>query len=318
MTSNHGLDVTVIVCTRDRASLLRRVLESMTALIVPDRLCWEILVVDNGSEDDTPDVVASFAAQLPVACVTASEPGLSNARNVGVRHARGRHIVWTDDDVRVDGNWLAAYVSAFRAFPDGVVFGGSSTPILEEPTPAWFHESQSELKGLLAYRNPSGLAHRLTVNGQLPYGLNYAIRAEEQRVHPYDPMLGVAPGRRRGGEELQVIKKILATGAAGYWVPDAKVFHIIPAARQTLEYVKLYYKAQGEANAVLRELGGKKLGITALFERCCRAAWHYLWYHARIGRHVSTEVRHFRKLAYQIGFLEYLMSADKRRSAHRR
>jgi len=307
------LDVTVIICTRNRAASLGLVLRSMTALKLPARLSWEILVVDNGSEDDTQQIIASFSNVLPIVCVRETDPGLSHARNAGVRHARGKYIVWTDDDVRVDGNWLLAYAQAFEAFPRGVVFGGSSAPVLEEPTPAWFNESQGELKGLLAYRNPSGLPRRLTVDGQLPYGLNFAIRADEQRRCFYDPMLGVAPGRRRGGEELQVIKKILAAGAEGYWVPDARVVHVIPASRQTLEYVRLYYKAQGEASAILRELGGRKLGIMALLERSGRAAWHYLWYRLRKSHPVSVaQVRHFRKLAFQIGFIEYLISPGRR------
>jgi len=310
------LDVTVIICTRNRAASLNRVLKSMTALKLPDRLRWEMVVVDNGSEDETPKVVVSYSGVLPIVSVRETEPGLSNARNAGVRHARGRYIIWTDDDVQLDEDWLFAYVRAFRALPRGAIFGGSSAPILEEPTPVWFRESQSELGGLLALRDPSGLPPRLVVSGQLPYGLNFAIRADEQKAHPYNPVLGVAPDRRRGGEEVQVIKSILASGAEGYWVPDARVFHIIPASRQTLEYVRLYYKAQGEASAITRELSGKRLGLATLLTRIARATWHYALYRARkSGNKSAASVRSFRKLAYQIGFIEYMVSSDRRKAA---
>jgi len=306
------MEVSVIICTRNRADSLGCTLRSLALLKVPEGLCWEVLVVDNGSEDHTQGVVASYAAVLPIVSLLESRPGLSNARNAGVCHARGQYLIWTDDDVRVHDHWLVAYLEAFRAFPDGAVFGGAAAPILEQPTPAWFHESQAELRGLLAYRDPSALPRSLTPRSDLPYGLNFAMRAVEQRKHLYNSLLGVAPGRRRGGEEFQVIRAILATGAAGYWVPEAKVFHIIPTSRQTLEYVKCYYRAQGEASAVLRELSGRRLGIRSLLSHSWRAIWHYLSYRLQKGHKAPASwVRHYKRLAYQVGVLGYFFSADR-------
>ena len=308
------MDISIITCTRNRADSLSCVLRSLTRLRVPDRLCWEVVVVDNGSEDHTSEVLASYAAVLPLVSVREAQPGLSNARNAGVRHARGRYMLWTDDDVLVHEDWLVAYFEAFRAFPDGAVFGGSAVPVLEKPTPPWFHENLAELEGLLAYRNPSVLPRRLGLGTDLPYGLNFAIRAAEQRMHLYDPMLGVAPGRRRVGEEVQVMKAILATGAVGYWVPDAKVFHIIPTSRQTLEYIKLYYRGQGETNAVLRELGGQKLGIRTLVRHGGRALWEYLSYRMQKANGESASwIRHYKRFAYRVGILGYLFSVDRPR-----
>ena len=292
------LDVTVVVCTRNRAASLARMLQSMTALKVPDQLRWEVLIVDNASEDDTEEIIASYVALLPIVKVREAQMGLSNARNAGVRHARGRYIVWTDDDVRLHENWLFAYVQAFQAFPDAAVFGGSAIPVLEEPTPAWFSRSQSVLRALLAHRDPSGFPLRLSADGELPFGLNFAIRATEQRSHLYDPLLGVAPGRRRCGEEKQVIREILGSGAKGYWVPDAIVFHIIPASRQTLAYVKTYYKAQGETNIIHEEFGGQRYGTRALAGSIRRAARHYLLYRLRkLDRDSIAWVKHFKRFA---------------------
>jgi glycosyltransferase involved in cell wall biosynthesis len=289
----------------------------MMLLKTPGGLSWEVLIVDNGSEDHTAEVIASYGARLPLVGLRETTPGLSNARNAGVRHARGRYLLWTDDDVRVHEDWLAAYLEAFRAFPDGAVFGGAAVPVLEKPTPAWFHESLAELEGLLACRDPAVLPRRLTPRGALPYGLNFAIRAVEQRKQLYDPMLGVAPGRRRGGEELQLIKTILAGGAAGYWVPDARVFHIIPPSRQTLEYIKLYYRGQGEANAVAQELSGRRLGMRTLLGHSSRAVWHYLSYRLQKGnKPPASWIRHYKRLAYQVGVLDYLFSADRPNMPH--
>jgi glucosyl-dolichyl phosphate glucuronosyltransferase len=62
-------------------------------------------------------------------------PPFSRARNRAVYAARGDYLVWTDDDVVVDPNWLAAYVAAFRRRPEAAVFGGPVFPRYEPPVP---------------------------------------------------------------------------------------------------------------------------------------------------------------------------------------
>jgi glycosyltransferase involved in cell wall biosynthesis len=234
---------TVIICTRDRHASLARTLESLVTAAARVTEPWELLVVDNGSTDATPDTIAGFSGRLPIRRVDQPVAGLSNARNAGVRESRGDFVLWTDDDVLVDENWLAAYFTAFRRHPDVAVFGGRSEPVYEEPVQEWFRANQPHLQSLLAIRDePSWV--EITAD-RVPYGLNYAIRGQEQRAHTYDPELGVAPGRRRGGEEVALIRAILASGQRGRWVWDATVFHLIPAARQRRAYIRQFYTANG-------------------------------------------------------------------------
>jgi len=115
-SQSDKVEVTAIICTRNRATQLSQVLESASHLVVPPGLSWEFIVVDNGSSDNTADVVRRYAGRLPLRIVREEIPGLSNARNRGVAEARGDYICWTDDDVRLDPNWLAAYAAALRAF----------------------------------------------------------------------------------------------------------------------------------------------------------------------------------------------------------
>ena len=234
---------TVIICTRDRHASLARTLGSLVTAAARVTDPWELLIVDNGSTDATPDTIAGFADRLPIRRVAQPVPGLSNARNAGVRESRGEFVLWTDDDVLVDENWLAAYFDAFRRHPDTAVFGGRSEPVYEEPVQEWFRANQRELQSLLAIRDEPAWVEITPT--RVPYGLNYAIRGREQRAHRYDPELGVAPGRRRGGEEVALIRAILAAGGTGRWVWDATVFHLIPAARQRRAYIRQFYTANG-------------------------------------------------------------------------
>lgn len=238
----------VVICTRDRAQSLARTLESVVqAAVIAAREVpqarWDMLVIDNGSTDTTQEVVASFADRLPIRSVVHPVPGLSNARNAAIDQVAGRYLLWTDDDVLVDERWLVAYLTAFQTHPDTQIFGGRAVPRYQQPVTEWFVANEPSLSSLLAIRNTPDWVD--IAPGRLPFGLNYAVRADVQRRHRYDPDLGVAPGRRIGGEESMMILAALSDGATGRWVWDATVFHLIPAQRQTLDYVFSYYRSQG-------------------------------------------------------------------------
>jgi glucosyl-dolichyl phosphate glucuronosyltransferase len=234
---------TVTICTRNRAASLARTLASIAEAAAAVSEEWELLVVDNGSADDTADVVDGFGGSLPIRRVHHPVPGLSNARNAGMAAALGRFIIWTDDDLTVDRAWLASYLAAFRAWPDCAIFGGRAIPRYAEPVPAWFLACEDDLASLLAIRDAPEW-DEITPE-RVPYGLNYAVRTDVQRAHPYDPKLGVAPGRRLGGEETEMIRAALRAGARGRWVWGATVHHLIPPERQTASYIFRYYRAHG-------------------------------------------------------------------------
>jgi glycosyltransferase involved in cell wall biosynthesis len=242
---------TVAICTLNRAESLRRTLDSLTAMHIPNDLLWEIVVVNNGCTDHTDKIIASFARQLPIRREAEPQRGVSRARNRIVDTAKGEYIVWTDDDVVVGPGWLAAYAEAFRRWPAAAVFGGPIIPRYETPTAAWLRECEHMLHMTYAVRDLGDAPFRLS-EGCYPFGANFTVRAAEQRRCRYDINLGMAPGRGRLGEETSVIRRILATGAIGYWVPDARVEHCIGCERQTTAYIAHYFAAHAETNAVIR------------------------------------------------------------------
>ena len=241
------MDCSIIICTRNRAAQLKDALSSFTTLNVPSGTTWELLVVDNGSTDATPDVISSFEGTLPIRRVHQPIAGLSNARNAGVDVARGKYIVWTDDDVYVAPDWLATFLEAFRRWPDAVVFGGKITLSLVPPTPNWLLESLDHLQWIYSARDfgPDPIPLSL-VNYKIPLGACFAVRAAEQKRYRYDPDLGIAPGQNRSCEETTVIETILGAGYSGWWLPKAEVKHIIPSSRQTLNSIVRAYESAGE------------------------------------------------------------------------
>lgn len=244
------MSVTVAICTFNRAESLRRSLKSLAAVRVPSGLAWELIIVNNNSTDHTDDVVEEYRDRLPLRREFEPHHGLSNARNRAIDTAKGEYIVWTDDDVVVDAGWLIAYVEAFRRWPDAAVYGGRIKPRYEPPAERWITECESLVDSAFAIRDFGNEVQPLSVaEGRIPFGANFAVRLAEQRVFRYDPDLGLAPNRRRGGDEIDVVSRLLMSGAKGYWLPEAKVEHCIGRERQTILYIGTYYEGFGETCA---------------------------------------------------------------------
>jgi glycosyltransferase involved in cell wall biosynthesis len=209
-------------------------------------VAWELLVVDNGSTDGTHDTVRAFDARLPVRMVREVRPGLSHARNRAIAEARGSWIVWTDDDVLVLDDWLVAYARAF-ASTAGAILGGPIAPWFDPEPPAWLRRVLPRVGAAWSlldhgpHPQPLGLEPY-----RVPFGANYATRADAQRRYPYDPRWGRRPDRPSlVGEEVAVLESMLRDGLTGSWVPGARVLHRVGPERQTLDYLRAQLRGYG-------------------------------------------------------------------------
>jgi glucosyl-dolichyl phosphate glucuronosyltransferase len=302
------MDCSVVICTRNRYRQLETALSSIAASIIPPSLTWELIVVDNGSTDATPTTIEAFKVVLPVRRIFEPLAGLSNARNAGVAGAKGDYIVWTDDDVIVAPNWLAAFASAFRRYPDAAVFTGKVTPILLQPTPPWFASAVDTLADLLAKRDLG--PEPLPLGVDAPFvGACFAVRALEQKQYSYNPDLGVAPGRRMGGEEIDVLNRIIASGKDAWWIPDAEVRHIIPASRQTFSYVLEYYESEGARSAYLiLNSGNTRRIFKAFLSAGVKLPINFVQFQVARALHLENWVRYLIYYANKRGMLKFALT----------
>jgi glycosyltransferase involved in cell wall biosynthesis len=247
--SMDGMRVTVGICTWNRADLLDQTLASLCKLVIPADVQWEVLVIDNHCTDHTPEVTARHAQQLPLRVIRETRPGKSQALNTAVAHLQGELVLWTDDDVIVQPQWLAAYVSASRRFPQASFFGGPIEPWFEVPPPDWMRRVWPRIAAAFATRDlgdsPFPLDHR-----RLPFGANFAVRIPAQRKYPYDTRLGPQGRMKTAGEETAVILHMLEDGLSGYWIPEARLQHFIPRERLSTTYLRNFYYGLGRTDAV--------------------------------------------------------------------
>jgi glycosyltransferase involved in cell wall biosynthesis len=121
------MDISVIIATRNRCDKLSAAVAGLMSSIVRDGLQWEIVVVDNGSNDDTAKICRDFVVRGAgrLLYLYEGKKGKSVALNSGLASARGRILAFTDDDCIVHPRWLQSIVEAYDADRDLAVLGGN-------------------------------------------------------------------------------------------------------------------------------------------------------------------------------------------------
>jgi len=130
--------ISAVVCTRNRSAYLRKCLAALEKQTLSAR-DYEIIVVDNGSTDDTPRVVRSFCERNKnFIYVHEAKAGLSIARNAGIGASSGEFVAFTDDDAEPDLTWLNRILARFQEHPSDVgMVGGDVLPVWELERPSW-------------------------------------------------------------------------------------------------------------------------------------------------------------------------------------
>jgi len=223
--------VTVAVCTWNRAPFLRQTLAGIRRQDYPaDRL--EVLVIDNNSTDDTPAVVAEFAAG-PHAPRHVREPrqGLDHARNRAIAEATGDIILFADDDILMEPDWVRQIAVPFAADAAGRIgcVGGEVVPVFPDGLPNWVREWHAPL----AFRPDAGpLPPRHS-----PMGANFALpRQLFAEIGPFAAGLDRRGRNLFGGGDGEIVRRVRAAGREVWFAPAARVLHQLPASRTTFRY----------------------------------------------------------------------------------
>lgn len=254
------MTIAVAICTRDRAPILTETLAHLRATIgeAPDGV--EVLLVDNGSTDATPEVAERVADWPAFRAVEEERPGLSHARNRARHATEADWVVYLDDDAFVWDTWLDALREAV-AQPGVVLVGGPIAPRFEAVPPAWF--DPDSVRRTFGPEGPlSDAAAREGFSGG-----NLAVRrAALDAVGGFDPGLGMIAGRLGLGEETELANRLVERyGNATWHAPRMGIDHLEPAWKQRPRYVA--QRAFVNGRQAWRYVGGgrgRKAGFSAL------------------------------------------------------
>jgi GT2 family glycosyltransferase len=195
--------ISVIVCTCNGARTLRQCLDGLTSLDYPN---YEVIVVNDGSTDDT----ASISSEFPVRLINQSNQGLSAARNTGLAASDGEIVAYTDDDACPHRDWLRYLAAAFgRSAHIGV--GGPNLPPLGD---GFVAECVANAPG-----NPLHVLLSDEIAEHIP-GCNMAYRKEALvAIGGFDPRF------RAAGDDVDICWRLQDRGWTIGFCPAAMVWH---------------------------------------------------------------------------------------------
>lgn len=225
--------VSILVATRDRATSLPELLRSVAvAQAAAATVTSEIVVVDNGSTDDTRTLLGRWATGGPGRVVLrCGQPGKARALNTALSEGRGTWLAFLDDDVQVAPNWLAA-IATFTA--THVEYSAAMGRVL---LPASITDSRL-IERIRAYATLPLFDLGLTVCATRElYGCNMLIRRSViETTGGFDERLG--PGASGLGEDLDLSRRIRDAGFRIGYMPDAVAYHDVDRERLTMQHFR--------------------------------------------------------------------------------
>ncbi len=208
----------VIVCTRNRCKQLSEALRSFETCRVPDGWEADLIIVDNGSTDATSAVASEMPrrGQFAVRVIAEMRPGLSCARNAGLRATDAELVAFTDDDCKADPDWVSRLIETFDNHPSvSALFGRVQPP---EGAKASHMVAVKTEESAHEYRYPA-------MPGRLGHGNNMAFRRQAlAQVGAFDEALG-AGAPLAAAEDLDMAYRILRRGGVIRYEPSCRIVH---------------------------------------------------------------------------------------------
>jgi len=229
--------LSIIICSYNRASYISDALDSLyTQTAGLD--CFEAIIVDNNSTDNTAEVFAQWRTAHPEGAftyLTESKQGASFARNTGAPIAKGDWLCFMDDDAVATSNYVENIIKHIETKPAAIGFGGRIIPKYIPSEPKWMSYYVSSLVGNFDYA-PIACAF---APGKYPLESNMIVKKDiYDSIGGFNTNLpGVVGTLRIGGEGKELFYKILTLGHTIYYDPAICVHHVVEVKKLTSEYM---------------------------------------------------------------------------------
>lgn len=227
-----NLGLSIIVCCHNSAKRLPETLTYLTHQDITD--AWEVIVIDNASNDNTAEVAKSFADRLPLHVVPEPIPGLSQARHRGFNESCYGVLGFIDDDNHVQPDWARLILNNFKERNEVGACGGPIVEKCEVKPPEWFESFKGNYT-IWAPRDTPGYMNSPLCGA----GLGIRKAAIEQLLSVgFKSMLSDRKGANlSSGGDFELGYALLITGWKLYYDPALLLKHFIPKERLSWNYL---------------------------------------------------------------------------------
>lgn len=232
--------ISIIAPTYNGALTLPLMLEALTRVKRPSEGC-EYVFIDNASTDDSSNIIRSYESKLPIVLIHEPQQGKNFAVASGLKAAKGELILFTDDDVLPNADWLLEYESAANTLSDISIFAGQVRHHWMKQPPPWLEQLGAEGKAFAGTPIELGAGPVQAIEVKGP---NFLVRRQITELFPPDPNIGPTPtGNYIAGSETEFLLRAESAGHKMHFLPDASVKHIVKANQMKLSGIlKRYYR----------------------------------------------------------------------------
>ncbi|MDZ7584276.1 MAG: glycosyltransferase [Thiobacillus sp.] len=273
------MHASIVVCTYNRADSLAHTLDCLKKQQLRADIDWEVIVVDNNSKDSTRTTVEAAMSGFPeLRYEFESRQGLSHARNHGIDVASGDIVLFTDDDVCPEPDWVQVILDSMTKHGCDAC-GGYIAPVWEKQPPVWLTE---RFYGFLAIKTDT-IKRQIMSTSDTPFGANMAFRRDLFARHgAFDVARGRMGNVLASGEDGELFERILNGGGKVMYFPRARVHHRVEAFRVEKAYFRRWRFQTSRNIAQNRGLAGERRLFNIplyVFPQFMRAMARMLWGH---------------------------------------
>ena len=251
----------VAIPTYNGAKTLPLVLERLKSQIHTEAICWEVIVVDNNSTDETAQVVQNFQnhwiSQVQLRYCLETRQGSAYARQRAVKEAKGCLIGFLDDDNLPALDWVSAACQFAQEYPRAGAYGGQIQGSYEVQPPKEFEKA----KAFLVIRKYADTAKQFEPEKlRLPPGAGLVVRKQAW----LDCMPDQFTRAHRGGHDYEISLHLHQGGWEIWYTPALKIEHLIPAWRMEKSYLTRIARTYGLCTCEIRSIITKSWQIPVL------------------------------------------------------
>ncbi|HLO87537.1 MAG TPA: hormogonium polysaccharide biosynthesis glycosyltransferase HpsE [Nostocaceae cyanobacterium] len=258
---NNHLDLTVAIPTYNGGQRIPELLEKLKKQKDTENIKWEIIVVDNNSNDNTAQTIQRYQKnwQLPYPLRYSFEPqqGAAYARKRGVAEAQGKLIGFLDDDNYPVENWVAAAYNFAQKYPQAGAYGSQIHPDWEVEPPENFQRISPFLA--ITERGNQPLLYQAQKR-LLPPSAGLVVRRQAwlESLPEKTILTGRVTGNMLASEDLEVLSYIQKAGWEIWYNPEMEIYHRIPKSRLEKEYLIPFMRGIGLSRCVTRMVNTNK------------------------------------------------------------